>query len=310
MTGMTVKVDAHAKINLVLDVLSKRGDGLHELRMIMQTLKLHDTLTIQPAESGRIALELGAGSTVKDLPMDESNLVYRAAELMLRRYGIDGGVRVCLEKRIPVAAGLAGGSADCAAALIGLNSLFGLGLSEADLLKLGLELGADVPFCVLGGTCLAEGAGERLTRLGGPHPPAHVVLVRPVIPVSTASVFADYDAGARSDPDAAGGLKDLNKIIAGIAGGDLDAICAGTSNALEGVTARRHPVISEIKSLLLSGGAKCAQMSGSGPTVFAYFDDIGAARRAMDSAERKYQGSAEVFLTGIEQARGQRLEAR
>ena len=268
-----VVIRARAKINLLLDVLGKRADGYHELRMIMQTLELHDTLTLRPAAPGSISLVCSD----KSLPADEANLAYKAAKLLMERYDT-GGVSIRLEKRIPVAAGLAGGSADCAAALIGVNQMFGLGLTQSELIKIGAELGADVPFCIVGGICLAEGAGERLTRLP-PRPPMPVLLVKPDFPVSTAEVFAAFDAEGHVFSD--------------------NSDCAVMRNALESVTEARFPIIKDIKALLLAGGADCAMMTGSGPTVFACFADTRRAEAAAASARREYP-SAEIILTATD----------
>lgn len=258
MNEITIK--AMGKINLGLDVLGKRADGYHEVRMIMQSVELGDTLKFIKTEEEGIQLR----TNKKGLPTDENNLVYRAIKLMQEEYKLAGGVKVSLEKQIPVAAGMGGGSADAAAALIGMNRLFDLGLSEEKLKEHGLKLGADVPFCIMGGTALAEGIGEVLTALPA-APSCYVLIAKPDIEVSTKEVYGALHAESiKSHPDIAGMIQSVwNK--------NLSGIVERMENVLEAVTIKKHPVIEKLKDKMRQEGAMEAMMSGSGPTVFGIF---------------------------------------
>lgn len=278
-----VKVDGNAKINLTLDILGTRPDGYHEVEMIMQSVALHDTLTLERAEEG-IALT----TSVPWLRADDKNLAWRAAALVKERYGLEDGVRIYLTKRIPVAAGLAGGSADAAAVLRGMDRLFHLRLSDAELCALGAELGSDVPFCLMGGTCLASGRGEVLRRLAS-LPPVWVVLAKPRVSVSTAWAYKNYDElGADRHPDNA--LAE-EKIKAR----DIKGLAPLLCNVLESVTVRKYGVIEEYKELMLKEGALAAMMSGSGPTVFALTTKKSVAQRI--AASLRHHTRAAVFVT-------------
>lgn len=269
---------ARAKINLSLDVLRRRPDGYHEVRMIMQSLVLCDdvVLTRIPAEEvggEPIRLQITeargqAEGSVSVLPADASNLMWRAAALLREHCGIADGVSMQLTKRIPVAAGLAGGSTDAAAVLRGMNRLFALGLSAEQLTALGLRLGADVPYCLQGGTMLAEGIGERLSALA-PAPACGVLLVKPKRGVSTGAVYSALHV--ETLPNVA--HPDVDHVLAAIEAGDLQALCGGLGNVLETVTVRQVPEIGAIKARLSEQGADGVLMSGSGPTVFALFSD-------------------------------------
>ena len=251
-----IKIEGNAKINLTLDILGKRPDGYHEVAMVMQSIGLHDTIEMEKSAAG-IALTIN----VPWLRADEKNLAWRAAALMQQEYGLSGGVNMRLTKRIPVAAGLAGGSADAAAVLRGMNRLYELGLSDAKLCELGARLGSDIPFCLLGGTMLSTGRGEVLTRLSN-LPETWVVLAKPRISVSTAWAYQNYDEqGAEQHPDNA-------RIQQEIARGDRKAVAKLLCNVLESVTIRRYDVISRYKTMMLEQGAMASMMSGSGPTVF------------------------------------------
>ncbi len=263
-----IAVEANAKINLTLDILGTRPDGYHEVEMVMQSVGLFDTLRMERTESG---IELSSGSEA--LPSDETNLVWKAARLFMDTVGLRAGVRVAVEKRIPIAAGLAGGSTDAAGTLIGMNRLFGAGLSADALCALGARLGSDVPFCVLGGTMLAMGRGEVLKRLA-PMPAAWVVLAKPPISVSTAWAYRQFDAlRAAGHPDTKAALRALSE-------GSPEGIAATLGNVLEDVTAKAHEEIRAYKKILLQNGAMGAQMSGSGPTVFALARTEAEARHA------------------------------
>ncbi len=251
-----IKVEGNAKINLTLDILGKRPDGYHEVAMVMQSIGLSDTVEMEKTD-GPIELTIN----VPWLKADEKNLAWRAAALIKEEYKLAGGVRMKLTKRIPVAAGLAGGSTDAAAVLRGMNELSALDLSEERLCELGARLGSDIPFCLLGGTMLSTGRGEVLKRL--PDLPATwVVLAKPRISVSTAWAYQNYDAqGAKEHPD-------NERIQQEIARGDRKAVAGLLCNVLESVTIKKYDVISQYKQMMMQQGAMASMMSGSGPTVF------------------------------------------
>ncbi|MDE6759301.1 MAG: 4-(cytidine 5'-diphospho)-2-C-methyl-D-erythritol kinase [Lachnospiraceae bacterium] len=282
----TLQLKAYAKINLGLDVVRRREDGYHEVRMIMQTVKLFDKLTFRLLEEREIRIKTNLGF----LPVDKNNLVYKAVKLLQDTYGVEKGMEVDLFKCIPVAAGMAGGSTDCAAALVGASRLFGLGLSKKELMELGVKLGADVPYCVLRGTALSEGIGEVLTPLP-PIPDCHILIAKPAVSVSTKFVYEHLDAeGIKVHPD-------IDGMIAAIKEGSLRGITDRLENVLETVTIPKYPVIAEIKSCMKKQGALNALMSGSGPTVFGIFEreeDAHMARRLIQ--ERKLANQVYVVL--------------
>lgn len=275
---------AYAKINLGLDVVRRLENGYHEVRMIMQTVGIYDVLTFTAAQSGiRITTDSG------ELPVGEDNLIYRAARLLMETYNMSAGVDIHLEKHIPIAAGMAGGSSDAAATLMGLNELFALGASDEQLRQLGVRIGADVPYCIMGGTALAEGIGELLTPLP-PAPQCVLLIAKPDIQVSTKYVYEHLDAGNTwQHPD-------IDGMRRAIENGDLSGVIARLGNVLETVTIEAYPVIDRIKREMISGGARGSLMSGSGPTVFGIYDSREQARAVRDSLER--QGLArELFVT-------------
>lgn len=282
---MEMKLKAMAKINLGLDVLRRRSDGYHDLRMIMQTVYLYDQIEIAEKETSGITLTTNAGY----LPVNEDNLVYKAAKLLMEEFGIEQGVRIHLKKYIPVAAGLAGGSSDAAAVLIGINRMFRLGLSKEDLKKRGVKIGADVPYCIMRGTALAEGIGDVLTPLPA-APDMHVVLAKPPIHVSTGFVYTNLKA------DQLAYHPDIDAQVEAIRAGDGYAMAKLMGNVLETVTIPAYPVIEEIKEEMKRAGALGAMMSGSGPTVFGLFDD---AKKAQAAYEGLRNGSLakNVYLT-------------
>lgn len=267
--GDTLQLKAYGKINLGLDVLGKREDGYHEVKMIMQTVKLFDKLSFRllPEDEIRIKTNLGF------LPVDESNLVYKAVRLLKDTYDIKQGMEIDLFKCIPVAAGMAGGSTDCAAALIGAAKLFHLHLSKRDMMELGVKLGADVPYCVLRGTALSEGIGEVLTPLP-PIPDCYILIAKPPISVSTKYVYEHLD----SKTDIV--HPDIDAMVDAIKQGDLEGITGHFGNVLETVTIPKYPVIQDIKEAMIEAGAMNALMSGSGPTVFGFYKEREDAKRA------------------------------
>ncbi len=282
-----ISVKALAKINLGLDVVRKREDGYHEVRMIMQTIHLFDRLEISKNISGEISME----TNLAFLPTNENNLVYKAAKLLKDEFEIKDGVHVWLHKYIPVAAGMAGGSTDAAAVLYGMNRMFELGLSVEELMKRGVKIGADVPYCLLRGTALAEGIGEKLTKLP-PMVKCPVLIAKPQVNVSTKFVYENLKLDAQKKHP------DIDRLVSDIKEQDLYKIAADMGNILETVTIPAYPVIAEIKENMLEHGAVNAMMSGSGPTVFGLFDDENTATAAYE--EMKASGLAkQVYLTSI-----------
>ncbi len=272
-----ITLKANAKINMTLDILGKRPDGFHEVSMVMQEISLHDHLAMERSEKG-ISLSISIEGQKGTLPEDETNLCWKAAALVQQEYGLEDGVEIHLTKRIPMAAGLAGGSADAAAVLEGMNQLFGLDMDEKRLCELGARLGSDIPFCIMGGTMLATGRGEILTRLPD-FPETQVVLAKPSVGVSTAWAYQTYDAGYE------GPHPDTESMLEAIRQGDKAKAAALLCNVLEGVTVKKHGIIEEYKSLMLDHGAMAAMMSGSGPTVFALARDEANAREILHALE-------------------------
>lgn len=289
MKAEAVTLQAYAKINLGLDVLRKRPDGYHEVKMIMQSISLADTLELKKLPEETIRLINGAEQDNPEVPMDKTNLIYRAIDLIKQKYAISEGIEATLTKRIPVAAGMAGGSTDAAAALKGMNQLFALGLSEQELCELGVTLGADIPYCIMGGTALSEGIGERLTPLP-PMPDCWILIAKPPISVSTGFVYGNLKANELTvHPD-------IDGMIEAIKHNDLHGITSRLENVLETVTIPAHPEIAVIKDKMLDYGAMQALMSGSGPTVFGIFAEEEQAAEA-GTAIQKEGLSGQVYLT-------------
>lgn len=282
-----ISVKALAKINLGLDVVRRREDGYHEVRMIMQTIHLFDRLEISKNTSGQITME----TNLAFLPTNENNLVCKAAKLLTDEFGIKDGVHVWLHKHIPVAAGMAGGSTDAAAVLYGMNRIFDLGLSKEELMERGVKIGADVPYCVMRGTALAEGIGEKLTKLP-PMVKCPVLIAKPQINVSTKFVYENLKLDADTEHP------DIDRLVADIREKNLTKIAADMGNVLETVTIPAYPVIADIKENMLQNGAVNAMMSGSGPTVFGLFEKEADAVQAYE--EMKRSGLAkQIYLTSI-----------
>lgn len=263
---------AYAKINLSLDILGTLPSGYHEVRMIMQSLQLHDTITLNINNTPGITMTCSDTS----LPVDERNLAYRAAVSFCEAYHISDGIALHLEKKIPVAAGLAGGSSDAAAVLRGLNEMYGCPANADALAALGVKLGADVPYCLMLGTALSEGIGERLTALPS-APDCHCLLVKPAAGASTKQIYTDYDALVQTTD-----IKhpDTEALLRALSAGDYTTLVSRLCNVLEPVTMRLVPDIAVIKETLQALGADGVLMSGSGPTVFALFSDPETAKRA------------------------------
>lgn len=247
---------APAKINLTLDVLHKRPDDFHEVEMVMTTVDLADRVWIRSTEDRQIKIK----SSEQYVPTDRKNLAYQAAELMRQTYGITQGVEITLEKRIPVAAGLAGGSSDAAATLRGLNKLWNLGIGMGELAELGSQIGSDVSFCVYGGTALATGRGEIIHNLPSP-PNCWVILAKPAISVATGTIYKELDLSTIKHPNTIGMIKALET-------GDYNEVCRLVGNVLEPVTTKIYNEVAVLKEQMKKFGADAVLMSGSGPTVF------------------------------------------
>ena len=282
-----MRLRAMAKINLGLDILGKRDDGYHEVRMLMQTIQMYDLLDIRRKSSPGITLT----TNLLYVPSDERNLVYKAAKLLMDEFDIQEGISMKLTKSIPVAAGMAGGSSDAAAAFVGVNKMFHLGLSEQELMERAVQIGADVPYCIMRGTALAEGIGEKLSKLP-PMVKCPVLIAKPQISVSTKFVYDNLKLGSDMvHPD-------IDRLVADIREKDLYKIAADMGNVLETVTIPAYPVIADIKDHMMEHGAVNAMMSGSGPTVFGLFDKEATAVEAYEAM--KASGLAkQVYLTSI-----------
>lgn len=266
-----ISINAMAKINLGLDVLRRRENGYHDVKMVMQTVNIYDTLEFVKLQESKIVVK----TDTMELPTDENNLIYKATKLLFEKCGVTQGVEITLTKRIPIAAGMAGGSTDAAAALVGINKLFELNLSMDELKEIGVKIGADVPYCIEGGTALSEGIGEILTKLPD-APDCFVVVAKPEISVSTKYVYENLHANElKYHPDIDGMVEAIQKK-------DLDGACKRMENVLETVTETKYPIISELKKMLKDAGAENSLMSGSGPTVFAIFKEEETANKALE----------------------------
>ena len=279
-----LKLKAKAKINLGLDVVRKREDGYHEVRMIMQMINLYDKITLRKKTEPGITVT----TNLAYLPVNEDNLVYRAAKLLMDEFQVDGGLEIELQKYIPVAAGMAGGSTDAAAVMVGVNRIFQLGLNKKQLMERGVKIGADVPFCIMRGTALAEGIGEELTPLPAmPH--CSLVIAKPKIHVSTKFVYGNLKVRELTEhPDIDGQVQALRE-------NDLEQLVARMGNVLETVTIPAYPVIDEIKHTMMKYGAMGAMMSGSGPTVFGIFEKEDKAQEVCRLL-KKDKAAKQVYL--------------
>ncbi|MDO5590376.1 MAG: 4-(cytidine 5'-diphospho)-2-C-methyl-D-erythritol kinase [Lachnospiraceae bacterium] len=286
-----LELKALGKINLGLDVLGRRENGYHDVRMVMQTVYLYDRIIIKKKKTPGIELE----TNLYYLPVNENNLAYQAAKMLMDEFHIEEGVSIQLEKHIPVAAGMAGGSSNAAAVLFGINRMFSLGLTQKELMERGVKLGADVPYCIMRGTVLAEGIGEILTPLS-PMPKCYVLIAKPTVSVSTKMVYEKLDSHEiENHPDIDGILEGLEKQ-------DLKKIAHSMGNVLERVTVDAYPVIDKIKETMIKEGALNAMMSGSGPTVFGLFEEKSAAKKAAAKI-REEKLTRQVYVTNIHNAR-------
>lgn len=277
--------EAYAKINLGLDVVGVLENGYHEVKMVMQNVGIHDTLTFEKRTDNLITME----SDSQNIPLDEHNLIYKAVMLLRQLTQNETGIHVKLTKRIPIAAGMAGGSTDAAATLLGVNELLELGLTKEQIMKESVRIGADVPYCVLGQTALSEGIGEILTPIAKPKN-AHLVVAKPDIDVSTPHVYKKLDEKqGYAHPD-------IDGMVASLEAQDLDGVISRLGNVLELVTIEEYPVVAQIKAVLLENGAKGALMSGSGPSTFGIFADLKEAQAAAQAVRDAHLAS-QVFVT-------------
>jgi len=282
-----IRLKALAKINLGLDVVGQAENGYHFVRMVMQTIHLFDSIQLQKMCVPGIELT----SNVKFLPKDGNNIAYKAADLLMQEFKIKEGIHINITKRIPICAGMAGGSTDAAAVLYGMNQMYGLKLSYRQLAKRGLMLGADVPYCLMRGTALAEGIGEKLTRLPA-MPRCLVVVAKPAVSVSTKWVYENLHLDKHMvHPD-------IDQLVASIEQQNLKKMALHMGNILEEVTVKEYPVITQIKESLMAHGAIHAMMSGSGPTVFALFEKRGVAQKAAD-ALRTSGMARQIYVTTV-----------
>lgn len=278
---------AMAKVNLGLDVLRRRQDGYHEVRMIMQSVDLYDVLTFEKTEAAGIVIR----TNKKNIPTDQRNLIYKAADLLMQKYSITDGLCVTLEKRIPMAAGMAGGSTDAAAVFVAMNKLFSLHMTQESMCELAVTIGADVPYCIVGGTVLAEGIGEKLTKLAD-APACTLLIAKPSVGVSTKYVYENLHADKlRQHPD-------IDGMLTAICEDDLDGVAKRLGNVLETVTVKAYPVIEKLKSWMIEHGAVNALMSGSGPTVFGIYKEAQEAQRACEQL-RKLDLAQQVETAGL-----------
>ena len=272
---------SYAKINLFLDVLGKRDDGYHDIFSIMQTVSLYDELTFSFNDS--FAFEIKTPQI--NLPADEKNIIVKAAKLLIKEYGLPTGIKIELEKRIPIGAGLAGGSSNCATTLLGINALFDLKIPMEKLIEIGKSLGADVPFCLTGGTAIVEGIGEKITPLP-PHPPCYIVIACPKIHVSTKDIFDKLDTNnfKKADP---------NEILEGLSKNNPEKVASSLYNIFTPVTSGLHPQITDLIAQFKELGAQGAEMSGTGASVFAYFKEEKIALRALNKIKKSV---TDVFI--------------
>lgn len=280
-----LELKAYGKINLGLDVIRKRPDGYHDLDMVMQMVDVYDDVTLTRLEGTEIVVRTDTAV----LSNGKDNLAYMAAKMLMDEFGIVQGLEITIRKRIPIAGGMAGGSSDCAATLTGVNQMFNLELSKEELMERGVRLGADVPYCILGGTAIARGIGEILTPLPTP-PKCHVIIAKPPVSVSTAFVYGNIK------PDEIEKRPDIEAMVSAIKAQDLYKLAKSLYNVMEDITVPQYPVIQEIKTIMLENGALNSIMSGSGPTVFGLYDDKGKAEQTVELLKEK-ELTEQLYLT-------------
>lgn len=279
----SIDLKSRAKVNLSIDVLGKREDGYHLVEMIMQTIDLYDKLKITEIEENSILIK----SNSLDIPLNEDNIMYKAVNLLKNQFNIEKGIEISIEKNIPVAAGMAGGSSNAAAVLVGLNKLWNLGLSENELKDIGLKLGADVPFCITGGSTLAEGIGEKLTNIKGLPEDLNILVCKPNIFVSTKEVYQSLNM------DKVKRRPKNKELIDALQKEDVKFISENMVNVLEEVTSLKYSEIGQIEDIMIKNKALGSMMSGSGPTVFGLFDNKDCAIKAKEDLQAKYN---QVYL--------------
>lgn len=284
-----IELKAYGKINLGLDVLRKREDSYHDLDMIMQTVGVYDDIIITKEELKEDTSRIIVTTDAQVLPNDKGNLAFMAAKVLMDKYNINAGVKIHINKRIPIAGGMAGGSSDCAATLRGINKMFNLKLSDEKLQEIGVKLGADVPYCIIGGTARAQGIGDVLIKLM-PPPQCHVIIAKPNISVSTKFVYSHIR------PKEITNHPDIEGMIIAIENGDLELLSKKIANVMEDVTIPQHGVIADIKKIMKDNGALNAMMSGSGPTVFGLYDDYVKAEESMQEL-KKQDFVSQLYLT-------------
>lgn len=280
-----LELKAYGKINLGLDVIRKRPDGYHDLDMVMQMVDVYDDVILTQIEGTEIVVRTDTAV----LSNGTDNLAYMAARMLMDEFGITQGLEITIKKRIPIAGGMAGGSSDCAATLKGVNQMFDLGLSKEELMERGVRLGADVPYCILGGTAIARGIGEILTPLPTP-PECHVIIAKPPVSVSTAFVYGNIR------PDKIERRPDIETMVSAIKTQDLYKLAESLYNVMEDITVPQYPIIQEIKTVMLDNGALNSIMSGSGPTVFGLYDDIEKAEQTVELLKAK-ELTEQLYLT-------------
>lgn len=279
----SIDLKSRAKINLSIDVLGKREDGYHIVEMIMQTIDLYDNLKIVEIQEDIIKIK----SDSTDIPLNQDNIVYKAADILKKRFDIKRGIEISIQKNIPVAAGMAGGSSNAAAVLVGLNKLWDLGLNEDDLKEIGLQLGADVPFCITGGSALAQGIGEELTNIDGLDENVNILVCKPDIFVSTKEVYKSLDMNkVQRRPE-------NQKLMDSLKNKDVNFVANNMINVLEEVTTLKHKEIKQIENIMIKNKALGSMMSGSGPTVFGLFDNKEYAKKAKEELLLNYK---QVYL--------------
>lgn len=279
----SIGLKSRAKINLSIDVLGKRQDGYHIVEMIMQTIDLYDNLKITQIEEDSIKIK----SNSQDIPLNQDNIVYKAANILKEKFNIKKGIEISIQKNIPVAAGMAGGSSNAAAVLVGLNRIWDLGLNQLELKDIALQLGADVPFCITGGSALAQGIGEELTDIKGLNENIHILICKPNIFVSTKEVYQSLDMNEiKKRPD-------NQKLIDALQVNDVKYVSENMVNVLEEVTSSKYDEINQIERIIMDNKALGSMMSGSGPTVFGLFDNKEYAIRAKEELLQNYN---QVYL--------------
>ena len=275
----SIELKSRAKINLSIDVLGKREDGYHLVEMIMQTINLYDIVKIKELNTNEIVIK----SNSSDIPLNEDNIVYKAANLMKSTFNIKNGVEIFIEKNIPIAAGMAGGSSNAAAVLVGLNKIWNLNLSNKKLQEIGFKLGADVPFCIVGKAALAQGIGEELTYIKGLPKDISILVCKPELFVSTKEVYGGLDLkNIENRPNNEYLIECLNI-------GDIDSLSKNMINVLEMVTSKKHEEIQDIERIMKKNKALGSMMSGSGPTVFGLYDNVEDALKGKEELLKKYK---------------------